>query len=70
MNDSDCRASEGYYCRKTFQLSATRTRTFTNGFCTPINCAATTGTRTCPTGYTCRRTMSGTTVVGNCIPSA
>lgn len=67
--DTDCRASEGYYCRKTFQLSATRTRTFTNGFCSPINCAATTGTHTCPSGYTCRRTMSGTTVVGNCVPA-
>lgn len=68
--DSDCRASEGYFCRKTFQLTATRTRTFSNGFCAAINCAATTGTRTCPSGYTCRRTMSGTTVVGNCIPTA
>ena len=69
MQDSDCRASEGYFCRKTFQLSATRSRTFNTGFCTPINCAATTGTRTCPTGYTCRRTMQGTAVVGNCIPT-
>nr|MBK7065824.1 hypothetical protein [Deltaproteobacteria bacterium] len=66
--DSDCRVSEGYACRKTFRVTATRTRTFTNGFCEPFDCAAT-GARACPTGYTCRRSMSGTTVVGDCVPS-
>lgn len=66
--DSDCRVSEGYACRKTFRLSATRTRTFDNGFCEPFDCAAPRA-RACPSGYTCRRTMSGTTVVGDCIPS-
>jgi hypothetical protein len=71
--DSDCRVSEGYACRKTFRLSATRTRTFTNGYCEPFDCAAT-GARACPTGYMCRRTSTtaanGTvTTVGDCIPT-
>lgn len=78
--DSDCRVDQGYGCRRTFRVSATRTRTFTRGYCAPIDCVAPggdggvaadagTGARTCPSGYTCvTRTTSGT-ATSRCLPA-
>lgn len=68
--DSDCRESEGYKCRKSFVLgtaAAPHTYRFMNGYCTPYDCAAA-GAAACPTGLMCRRTTSGTTTTGRCIP--
>jgi hypothetical protein len=62
--NSDCRADQGYFCQKTIQLSATNTRRFTNGFCTPVNCLNT--MTPCPDGLTCRRNNTGT--AGSCVP--
>ncbi len=62
--DSECRRNQGYFCRKSFQLSATRTARFENGYCVPINCRA--AGMTCPTGFTCR--MNSATS-GTCIPA-
>lgn len=78
-SDSDCRVSEGYGCRRTFRVSATRTRTFTRGYCAPIDCvmpSADAGApadggvnRNCPTGYSCvTLTRSGQTL-SRCLPS-
>jgi hypothetical protein len=64
--DSDCRTAEGYFCRKTIQLSTTNTRRFDNGWCTPINCVNT--ATPCPTGYMCERRTSQGTTTGACIP--
>lgn len=65
MTNADCRASEGYYCRKRFQVTQTMFRTFQNGFCTPVNCVD--PATPCPTGFTCRRNAAGT--AGACIPA-
>lgn len=62
--DSDCRRNQGYFCRKSFQVSTTRTVRFTNGFCVPVNCRAT--GMSCPTGFTCR---AASTTSGTCIPA-
>lgn len=66
-SDSECRSSEGYACHRSFRVSATRTRTFVRGFCAPFDCAAA-DARVCPDGYMCRRTTSGTTTTGSCVP--
>lgn len=58
--NNDCRP--GYTCRKTFQLGMGRSTTFMNGYCVPVNCAAT--GMGCPMGYSCR--MTGTTA-GICV---
>ncbi len=76
--DSDCRVSEGYGCRRTFRVSATRTRTFTRGYCAPIDCVAPSDggvtadagvNRTCPSGYSCVTRTSGTTTTSRCLPT-
>ncbi len=64
-SNADCRASEGYFCQKTVQLSASNTRRYSNGYCIPVNCANT--ATPCPTGLTCRMNANGT---GSCIPPA
>ncbi len=67
MSNSDCRASEGYECRKQFKVG-THTYTFDNGICTRIDCSVT--GHACPTGYMCRITHpTATTSTGQCIPS-
>jgi hypothetical protein len=55
--DADCRADQGYYCRKSYQTGSGM-YTFDTGACFPIDCSVT----PCPTGYTCRDipTTSGT----------
>ena len=68
MSNTDCRESDGYYCRKTFQLSATNTQRYANGYCVPRNCLSTEAAqRGCATGLTCRRNSNGT---GTCVPAA
>jgi len=42
--DSDCRTSEGYYCRRTIG-----SRTYPNGYCAPAHCQS----RGCPASYEC-----------------
>ncbi len=66
-SNTDCRVSEGYFCRRTFTISRTRMRTYMNGYCAPVDClqAAT----PCPTGYTCQtRTTTSGGRIGVCIP--
>jgi len=65
-NDSDCRASEGYFCQTSITLG-TRTYRWNNGRCLLIDCVN--STRTCPTGYFCetRRNSSGN-AFGICRP--
>jgi hypothetical protein len=41
--DADCRTTDGYYCRRTFQ-----NRTYDNGYCAPAHCHS----RGC-VGYRC-----------------
>ena len=66
-SDSDCRASEGYRCRRTFLLSRLDAQhnvyyvphTWDNGFCRPVDCVNDAGT-SCPTGFACEtRTRAG-----------
>jgi hypothetical protein len=64
--NADCRASEGYFCQRRVQLSATNVRNYQNGYCIPINCANM--ATPCPMGFTCRRNAAGT--AGACIPSS
>jgi hypothetical protein len=52
-SDADCRADEGYECRKSF-ATAGGNNTFTNGVCFRIDC----GTTPCPTGFSCRAVMT------------
>jgi hypothetical protein len=72
MADSDCRADEGYICRKTATVGTAAmpvTRRFSNGVCLPRNCLATNAAGQpmgCPTGYMCRRNSNGT---GSCVPA-
>lgn len=61
--NTDCRP--GYYCRKTYQLGMGRTTTFNNGYCAPVNCAAT--GMSCPAGHTCRMTSA---TAGICVSNA
>lgn len=64
VNNTDCRAAEGYFCQRSIQLSATTSRRFSNGFCIPVNCMNT--MTPCPTGFDCRRNTNGS---GSCIPA-
>jgi len=66
--DSDCRADQGYFCRKTVQLSMTNTRRFDNGWCTPVNCLNT--MTPCPTGFRCESRAVTGGMTGVCIPTA
>ena len=71
-SDSDCRQSEGYACRRTFNRGA-RPFTWTNGICLPRSCdPAPTAMDVCPSGFYCegqRRSQGGMTVtVGVCRP--
>lgn len=65
--NADCRTNQGYYCRKSIRLSSGMTQTWTNGWCTLIDCAN--AATPCPTGYMCRTSTSGTTTTGRCIPA-
>lgn len=71
-SDADCRQSEGYACRRTFNRG-TRPFTWNNGICLPRSCdPAPTAMDTCPSGFYCeaqRRSQGGMTVtVGVCRP--
>lgn len=71
--DSDCRASEGYACRRTFTRGNNRPFTWQNGICVPRACDPAPGAMdTCPSNYYCepqRRVQGGTTTtVGVCRP--
>jgi hypothetical protein len=78
MQDSDCRASEGYYCHKTFGLIRLHpdhttyvvNHTWDNGICEPVDCLNDTS-HPCPSGYTCQtqnRTQGSQTVmIGVCV---
>ncbi len=65
-SDADCRQDEGYSCLNSFTLTSGTPKTFTNGFCVPIDCSA---GASCPTGYTCV-TMTDSTgaTSGVCTP--
>ena len=62
--NTDCRASDGYFCQRQIQLTQTTSRRFANGFCVPVNC--TTAATPCPSGFSCRRNTNGS---GSCIPA-
>jgi hypothetical protein len=48
--DSDCRASEGYYCRHDFWLGEPPVQTsFGNGYCAPLHCKS----RGCNKSFVC-----------------
>lgn len=66
MSDSDCRADQGYFCRKTVRLSASNTRRFENGWCTPVNCLDT--MTPCPTGFRCESRAVQGGMTGVCVP--
>jgi hypothetical protein len=52
--DNDCRAMEGFYCRKTFNRGNGRPFTWQNGICLPRPCdPAPTAMNTCPANYYC-----------------
>jgi hypothetical protein len=71
-SDSDCRASEGYFCRRTFPRGMTGSHTYANGVCLPVDCIND-RMHPCPAGYTCetrRRTVGGQTqTYGVCRPA-
>jgi hypothetical protein len=65
--DSDCRTASGYFCRRQITLSSGMTRTWMNGFCTPLDCAV--AGRMCPMGLMCNVVTSATGARrGTCIP--
>ncbi len=64
-SNADCRESDGYYCRNSFQLAMTQR--YANGYCVPRNCLSSEAAqRGCATGLTCRRNSNGT---GTCVPA-
>ena len=74
--DSDCRAAQGYYCRRTFNLGRIDAQhnvtfvphTWNNGFCAPVDCLNDT-MHPCPTGYMCEsRSQAGGGMYGRCVP--
>jgi hypothetical protein len=48
--NADCRVSEGYGCKKTFNRGRTP-HTWMNGYCAPIDCLV--AGMACPSGYMC-----------------
>jgi hypothetical protein len=54
-NDAGCRP--GFGCVTSFRLSDGTTKSFTNGFCSPLDCTR----EDCPSGYLCK--LSGTRYV-------
>lgn len=74
-SDSDCRASEGYTCRRTFTRGNNRPFTWQNGICVPGACDPAPGAPdTCPSGYYCESQVrvQGTqrVTVGVCRPGS
>jgi hypothetical protein len=78
MMDSDCRAAEGYFCKRSFEVARidaashtvhfVQTPPFTNGVCLPVDCVNDTS-HPCPTGFTCSmRTDANGSPYGRCIP--
>ncbi len=72
-SDADCRANEGYTCRRTFTRGNNRPFTWQNGVCWPRSCDPAPGAMdTCPANFYCeaqRRVQGGTTTtVGVCRP--
>ncbi len=66
--NSDCRADQGYFCRKSVRLSATNTRRFDNGWCTPVNCLDT--MTPCPSAFRCETRAASGGMTGVCVPRA
>jgi hypothetical protein len=68
--NSDCRQSEGYVCKRTFNRGRTP-HTWMNGYCAPMDCLVT--GMICPSGYMCETQVRGSgstqTRVGVCRPA-